>query len=900
MPIKAILVWLIFSVCTCTLAGQSPYVFNEKFQNTSLEAAFDLLAKKYQLKFSYENLALAGLRVSKTIKAKDLSTALSQLLEGLPLEYNITSSGQILLRKALAAETLGSNEVKVKIPRKIQGTLFDAWTSQPLAYGHILCGQGEGAITDETGHFELTLEDGNAPTEIVAQYLGYQSRKTWVSAGPDPLELHLKLTPKVEQLQGMTVTARLPILSNQLSESATVLRAQGLQRLPAFVNGSDLLRNLQYLPGISAHDDLSADLSIRGGSGDENLIILDGMTLYNVTHYFGIFSLINPQVADEVKLYKNAFPAEYGGRTSAVVDIRSAQRGSETKTQAIADVNLITSSVLLDVPIGKQIRVMGAGRITNQNLASSKLFNLLDARVEETRTPPTRPGVTVFPEVISQQPELRFYDSNLKASWRPSTRFSADLNYFRGEDNYDFAYNRQSVQLIRNRRETVTENFKEQADWFNQGASLLLKQKWSTRFQSNLDLAFSEYRIDRDFSQNGVLQVGLGRRQLYNFSNIHNNHIQGWNLNWKNEWDLSKGQKLVFGLEHLLNEVELLLREELRPILSQNTQAAQRSLYAEWQARLADSLFNFSLGLRGTNYTTGNYLSPRLSLSTQLSADLQLKASWSIYQQFLYQFYHEDRYGRTYPYWVLAKDVRSFPIMTAHNFMLGANFRHRGFEFDAEFYLKNTNNVVEHARVFVGLPNDSMQVNFRSFIGTGKTVGIDLLLKKSFRDFETWIAYTLSKSTQRFPLIFQGNPFPAPNDRRHQLKWINQYRWKKLDFSLAYVFASGRPYTDLSKLNENPSDRELLSPERRISYLENYNRVDFATAYSFRIGKTNVQANLSFFNLFNHQNVKYRQYIYSYVPGDPRKGQSMVQNTVQGLELQSLDFTTSVGVVVRF
>jgi hypothetical protein len=97
-----------------------------------------------------------------------------------------------------------------------------------------------------------------------------------------------------------------------------------------------------------------------------------------------------------------------------------------------------------------------------------------------------------------------------------------------------------------------------------------------------------------------------------------------------------------------------------------------------------------------------------------------------------------------------------------------------------------------------------------------------------------------------------------------------------------------------------PTDRGTITPESRLSYLDDYHRVDLATTYSFHIGKTNVQANLSFFNLLNHQNVKYRQYIYSFVPADPRSGQSKPQNTVQGLELQSLDFTTSVGVVVRF
>lgn len=899
MPAKILVVWIVSFFITCSLVSQNSYTFVEKFQNTPLEKAFEVLAKKHNLKFSYENQVVANVKVSKRINAKDLSTALTQLFAGLELEYYITGTGQVLVRKMLPQEELSISEVKLKIPRKVSGTLIDAWTQQPLAFGHILCGQGEGVISDEQGRFELTLEDGSANTEVAVQYLGYQTRKTWIEPGTEPLDFKIRLTPKIEQLSGMTVTARLPMVSNKLKEDATVLRTQGLQRLPAFVNGADLMRSLQFLPGISAHDDLSADLSIRGGSGDENLIILDGITLYNVTHYFGIFSIINPQVPEEVKVYKNAFPAEYGGRTSAVVDIRSPQRNTDTKTVAVADINLITSSALLDIPIGKQFRLMGAGRITNQNLANSKLFNLLGAETQDTRQ--LKPGEKVRREVVSQKPELRFYDTNLKATWRPSARFSADFNYFSGEDTYGFAYNRESVKIFfNNREERVNEVYNENADWSNQGFSAQLQQKWSTRLSSNLNFSFSEYGIDRTYAQNIAAQLGPRRRTVFDFSNEHFNHIQGWNLNWKNEWRLNTRQKLVFGFENLINKGDLRIEEQNRALLTQNKQAVQQSLYGELQSSWADSSLNLSLGLRGTHYEGKNYLSPRLGLNMQVNDDFLLKTSWSIYQQFVYQFYHEDSYGRSYPYWVMAAEPWRFPVMTAHNFMLGANYRRKSFEFDAEFYVKNTNNIVEHARISLGLPNDSIPTVFRSFVGKGKTVGMDLLLKKSFRDYETWIAYTLSKSTQQFGQIYNGLAFPAPNDRRHQLKWINQYRWKKFDFSLAYVFASGRPFTDLSIIGGDKSpERVEIEPANRLSYLEDYHRVDLAATYNFSIGKTKVQANLSFFNLFDHENVKYRQYIYSFVPINPRTGQ-MEQNTVQGLELQSLDFTTSVGVVLRF
>ncbi len=884
------------------LYAQQKYAFSERFQQTPLLEAFQILEKKYGLRFSFENSAVAGIKTTAKVQGKDLDLAMQALFEGTQLDFYITGENQVLVRRKMDRPLSEGGEQVPPRPRSITGVLLDGLTREPLAFGHVLSGQGEVTVSDEQGRFQLELPNGNAKTEIAAQFLGYQTRKWWVGPGNEPLEMTLRLTPKIEELQGVTIAQRLPTLSRGTNQQISALNLKALDRLPSFLGQKDVLRSLQYLPGVSAVDDFSANPGIRGGTGDENLVLLDGITLYNVSHYFGIFSLVNPNVVDKVTLYKNAFPVEYGGRTSAVIDIRSKNLlNEERKSQGIFDFNVLTSSGVLDAPLGKKLRLMAAGRVTNQNLAGSDLFNLLS---QQTQNSPVsgdnNNNAKVTREVVSQSPAVHFFDLNTKLYWQPSNKFSAQLSAFRGDDTYDYTQNRSVTQIQRNRRELVKDTFAESADWQNQGFSLALEPIWSKNWSSNVILAYSAYDLERQLTQNTTITTPQFQRPLFNLDNAHRNEIQGLDFNWKNTWIWGKAQSLDFGYQLTGNRVRVKLNSERGLHLDRDDQAAQHTLYTGYRGKTLHEKLQINGGLRGSLFNQKIYYSPRVELSWGLTPQFKPKASWSIYQQFVTQLYHEDRYGRTYPYWVMAGD--DLPVQQSHNFMLGFDHKNTWFDLNVEFYHRNISGVLEYARQQVSLTFNREEVlrdNFLFFQGTGKVIGLDLLLSKTIGPYSGWLSYTLSKSTQQFPRVANNEPFPAPNDRRHQLKWVNQYQWKKFDFALTYNYATGRPYTDLSKLEGQIPNRDNLNSTDRISYLEAYIRTDFSATYSFQLKGAKMQANVTLFNLFDRNNVKYRQYIYSYQTADPRQG-TRALNTVQGLEFQMLDFTPTFGLTMQF
>jgi len=358
---------------------------------------------------------------------------------------------------------------------------------------------------------------------------------------------------------------------------------------------------------------------------------------------------------------------------------------------------------------------------------------------------------------------------------------------------------------------------------------------------------------------------------------------------------------LVFGYHLVNNDVQSDLTIEDKSFLNQDLKGSQHSVYTQYNLRDFKK-FTFGVGLRNTYYsiTEKNYLSPRISLSYKVNDKLHLKASCSQYYQFLRTNEREDRFGKSYDYWVLSTDERgASPVASSKQCMLGFNLKNDGFELDVEAYYKNLDGVTQFAPTengFVtGVVNNDFDKAFEFYNGTGVSKGIDILLKKNAGSYTGWLSYTLSKTTHSFPKIDGGNPFPALDDRRHQIKLVNQYRYKKFDFSAVYVFSSGRAYTDLTII-DGKQDRRLLSVKDRVSYLKDYARLDISAGYKFNIGATKARVGASIFNVLDRENVKYKQYIRS-LPN--QRGDDAI-NQITSIEALMLGFTPNVSFSIDF
>jgi len=881
---------------------------NESFKETPILEVFGLLKEKYQLKVAYDYESVKAIKVTKNIRSKDLKSALTALFANTNLEFQLTDDNRVLIRKVNKPIL---SEAKPKIYQyKFTGSIRDINSQSPLAFATVFCPlTNEGCSTDEDGNFSLTVNTPEKEGTISVQYLGYIPRKFSWEKGAQLTDLQITLQTKSLDFSEVTILEKLPTFQTNQADGSTVLNTSQLGKLPSFGGGNDVFRGLQLLPGISASDDLSSELKIRGSNGDENMIILDGITLYKVDHFYGIFSAINPSIVNQVKVFKNAFPVEYGGRTAGVIDL-ATHSVEEPKISGGLQADLLTTSTHVALPINDKMGVLLGGRITNQNVADTDLFDLIETS-ETQNNPITNNEVSL----TQRNPNFKLYDFNAKWIWQIGRRSNLSVSYFKGYDELtsDYEYQFDTKNTRGNRRDEIKniETLEEYATWDNQGASLQLNHQWSPKVNTNINLAYSSYN---DYQAiNSTLVREINRRSprpgippmdtAFVLKNQFSNSIMGAELNIKNGWVISDKQQLTFGYHLIKNEVAYALAVDDFNPLNKSDEATQHSVYLQYNLRQFKK-FNAGLGLRNTYYslTNKNYLSPRLNLSYQASDNLLFKAACSKYYQFLRTNTREDRFGKTYDFWVLSNDnPKEFPVASSEQCMLGFNLKNDGFELDVEAYYKTIDGVTEFAPITngftVGEVATSSSKQFDFYNGTGITKGIDVLLKKSAGKYTGWLSYTLSKTTHSFPQIDNGNPFPSQDDRRHQIKLVNQYRYKKFDFAATYIFSSGRSYTDLSKI-EGLKDRDKLSVADRISYLKDYARLDISAGYNFKIGGSKARLGASIFNVLDRRNVKYKQYVRS-VPNEKEDGKKLV-NQITGIEWLMLGITPNISFSIDF
>jgi hypothetical protein len=894
---KKILWSAIMAIAPFVLGAQGGTAYEVLFQDAPLEEVFRTLEKKYPLKFGYDLDALADIRINQHAKAGSIKEFLDQVFKGTGLVYQIPREGQILVRRENLPTSFSGPEYI-----QIRGQVSDALSGAPLPFAHVLFTEGEGVAADAEGHFtcQVPLPAGGRPT-LNVQYVGYQSKVVYADLHKTTAAIQVRLTPKIEKLPGIIVKEKGPLIRSSANSDGTLLRRAQIGTIGNFYGGKDIFRGIQMLPGVDASNDLSSDLSIRSSNGDENLVLLDGMTLYNVTHFFGIFSLVNPSIVSEVKVYKNAFPAEYGGRTAAVIDMQTLPRRDEGGVQGVIDLNFLTSGAAVEIPIGTNMALLTGFRTANGNLGQSNLFEKTNPTVNTDVYPSLPAGRNTATTIQSQEPEFYFNDANLKWTWQPTDKTSLQASFFRGRDRFDYTFNRNVYPPFRKPNTFLQEKYQEETRWQNDGASANWSQEWKPGFRSSTTAAFSAYENNALISNafNRVLesnpQPGL------QFENKHFNRVEEFTLHQKNSWSLPQGQSLHAGYQGVFSHSRFNIREDGKSPLGGDHKKPQHSAYLQYLSGSAGKKFSADLGLRATIFEGKSYLSPRLFLSHTLLENLWLKASFGRYQQFVRQLYHEDRFGRSFQYWVLSE--KRFPVAISDNLMLGFAHKNPWFDLDVEFYLKNTSGVLEHAQQRVGLPTvDGKPAPFKYtlFQGKGSVRGMDVLIQKSFPKSAFWAAYTLSKSTHSFPQVYLGNPFPSPNDRRHQLKLNAQVISGAFDFGATYIFASGRPYTNLAFFDSNDGDRNTLSPSERLEFLDDYHRVDLFANFSFPLGKGEGKTGINLFNLFDRENVKYRQFIYSFLTPANSPGPKPNINTVVGTELEMMGFTPNLSFTWTF
>jgi ferric enterobactin receptor len=844
--------YLFFTICFLFLSNkassQSEMRIDYQAEERSVLQVLKDIEEEYGVRFSYATESIENKKVKLNAKNQLLEDFLKTLLTDLQMDFKIFDQN-ILLRKNQNYHA--SNSPTYQKNLHLRGRVTNATATENIVSATIYISNSSiGTYSDEQGNFDIEIPAGFLQEKLMIQFLGYEQKAYRIAE----LEYEFMLIPLSESPllieEILIVNREKPIRSKAFDNSISLTKNQ-LSDLTAGLAGSDLARQLQLLPGINASNDASADIKIRGSNADETLLILDGMPIYHANHFYGIFSAINTAYLEEVNLYKNIFPIQYGGKTGGVVEMLSANEVSDT-FKLNTEVNLLTASLNTAIPISPKSMFYFAGRTTYTDVSNSNFYSFADQQEAVSEVETFRGKVLRF----SNNPNFKFNDINAKYALELNAKNNLQLNFYSSADRFSNKYNREAINSGNFQLQLVNE---EKESWDNLAANFNYQTIFNEQLALSTNFHYTKYHNAAfsafNFKGNNPNAISFGYQQ--------NNEIQDLGA----DIHLTSGQSnrnLKAGISFTRHQILYRFIENDTESLFENTLISEFSPYAEYKFSPLKQL-TIQAGIRGTYYEgTGKlYSSPRIMLNYSLSENTYLKTSFASNQQFLRELEYQYR-GESKRLWVNAGS-QEIPVLQSQNYMMGGLFRFKNLSADVEFYYKDMTGTLEY---IVVNPGESVMAlntsrDYQFFTGTGIAKGMDILLSSGYKNYDTYLAYTLSKTTYKMPKIARGKDYPSEDDRRHQLKWINKLVFRQLTFGADWVYTSGRRYINSAKIEEGSNIRDL-NPEDLFDDLPAYQRIDLSVTYAFPIKNSRSAIGISLFNALNNNNVKFIQTVVSF------------------------------------
>ncbi len=865
-----------------SINGQSNY--HLKVSDITFEELIHHLESEFALKFAYSSELVIEGNFTFDEEATSIKEMLQPIWDQVSMDYQYISDDKVLIRPKPIAQAPSY---------KYHFRIIDAITNDPLDMVAIsLAGTNVGVYSDPMGTAILNMSQDNMVDSVELFLLGYHSIKLRLD---DNRDVSIALDRADIELDEIIIQDRSNILSSDPSSLKQQIKFSPASLKTSGVTGADILRTVQLLAGITAHNDKSAGLQIRGSDEDKALILMDGIPIYNPTHYYGVFSAINASYIEDVSIYKNNLPIEYGGKTSGMLQLKSKDLNDVDKISGVADINLLTSSLVLQFPLADNVAVQFNGRTTYNNASQSGLSHLF-TNEDEIMDAVQNFSIISREGVLATIPDYRFNDWNTKLHWAISDCQTLELNYYASDDllSNDYANSfrfRQVRQVLE-----VTESYMNEENWSNRGASI----NWNNKLNEQWDLSATGYLSS--FQNTSLLDASISRSNNDNtsWSNAIDNSIDDYGGRIYSTYKSNKSLEAKIGIEasHKKSTLDL-SGQQIRRF--QNDQSAQiYSIFASSKINLSNNwLINGGLRLSNYSFGGGFYFSPRINIAKYLNKKTAIKASAGRQYQFAKQLNYETPQGRSQSLWVLGGNP-SIPINRSNNVMAGLHTTLDRFTIDIEFFYKETDGINEYAFTnsqFSEEVNNAQLVTYQLYSGINKNYGGDLTIAYTGKSYGSYIAYTLSKGVNSFREIAQGEEYPSQEDRRHQLKWINNYSLQSFSFNLNTIYSSGRPYTDLLAFDLMNS-RNNIRPQDRIRRLPHYFRVDAGVDYTFRLAGKEAALGLSIYNVSDRTNVSFLQYIFSVESNRPNDDQLI--NTIIGTETGLLPRTINLSLGIQF
>jgi hypothetical protein len=742
----------------------------------------------------------------------------------------------------------------------ISGYIKDSLNGETLIGATIAVqGQTKGISSNLYGFYSITLDEGKYI--LICSFVGYRIKAVSIELKADT-KINFDVVPKSYLAEEVVVTSKKRDANVKNAQMGKfTLPIEQIRSVPAFLGEVDLLKVVQFLPGVRNAGEGSAGIYVRGGGPDQNLILLDDAPVYNTGHLFGFFSIFNADAIKNVTLIKGGMPAQYGGRLSSVLDV-SMKEGNNQKFQVDAGIGVIASRLSIQGPLKKN--------------KSSFILSGRRTYIDAIAKPFVKSGSQF------KGSGYYFYDLNAKVNYIFSDKNRLYLSGYFGRDVFDYVNGKQSLKF--------------NIPWGNSTGTLRWNHVFNNKLFGNTTVVYNDYNFAFNAAQNDFeLKLSSGIRDI----------------SLKQDFDLYPytGHKLKFGgiyTYHKFTPSVISGKQDstvFKPNNAQVKYAHEAALYLQddWEinekikihAGLRYSWFqqvgpykiyqtdnngnrtDSTVFGRGKAVKTYGGLEPRFTIRYALDDETSIKGSVTRNLQYIHLV---SNAGTTLPtdIWVPSTYKVKPQISWLYAAGLFKNFKDNMYETSVELYYKQMQNQIEYEEGYVPSSLDDTENHFA--FGKGWSYGAEFFVNKTKGRLTGWVGYTLSWTWRKFPQLNFGDKYPAKYDRRNDMSVVAMYELnKKWKLSASFVFGTGNSATlpqrfyivggiltqEYSRINEY-----RLPP---------YHRLDFSAILT---PKKNIKRKWKsewVFSVYNAYNRKNPYFIYFDQTGSPFNGTLEIQ-----------------------
>ena len=772
--------------------------------------------------------------------------------------------------------TLSAN---VELPL-IGGKINDINSGESLPYAKVSI-KDTNRVTTANQDGSFTILNIPVGSILVINKMGYESKEIKVSSDTKRLIINLYKLEKDSLIEDVVVVGSVNSNMMQQSGISQFSLSPDLTRSLPNLGEQDIFRSMQLLPGVSGSNESSSGLVVRGGTIDQNLVLFDDFTVYHVDHVFGFFSAFNNNAIKDVQFYKGGFGAKYGGRMSSVVDI-TGKDGNTEQFGIGASVSLLSTNVLVEQPFAD-----GAGSfiLTGRKSYQSDLYNdILESVTGENQNAQagtSTPGQFALGR-FSIEPESYFYDMNAKLTYRLPNDDKFSISFYNGADELDNSRDVDGNADISRLCELFDGNgpfggtFCEEeisfavgtidlSEWGNTGISAKYSHQWNDRLDTNFVISASEYFSYRDrlINTQVIYEDSDDEPTTGESSSNEDNQLDDFTVKIENDYYLNQWNTLSFGLQYTQQNIDFSLIQNGDLVLETKNEGATSTVYIEDE--IVINALTVIPGLRVSKYSINDevYTEPRLSISYELNDTTQLRAAFGDYHQFALSVARQSIEEGPRNFWTLA-DGETVPVSKSSHFILGTTHYVGNYNFNIELFHKEYEGLSEFTQQTRPIRNEDgtgltliLEQEFHT--GSGTASGVELFLQKNIGDLTGWVGYTFSEVIYDFPTVSDTTYF-ADQDATNEFKTVLMYRWGDWDLASTFIYATGRPYTEVLGVVEDTFPPTYEVGAKNDLRYDDYHRLYLSFTYNFSRRGLDGQAGLSIFNLYDRKNQWYTEY----------------------------------------